>query len=135
MTSVRYLNPKSILTPPGYTHVVEVTGPGRTVYIAGHVGVDKNGQIAGSAGDVRAQMVQAFENLKAALAEVGATFKDVVKITNYLVDGAHVQDYREIRDRYVNAAAPPASTLLVISRLAREGWLFEIDAVAVLPEK
>ncbi|HEY1746029.1 MAG TPA: RidA family protein [Xanthobacteraceae bacterium] len=135
MTSVRYLNPKSILTPPGYTHVVEVTGPGRTVYIAGQVGVDKNGQIAGSAGDVRAQMVQAFENLKAALAEVGATFKDVVKITNYLVDGAHVQDYREIRDRYVNAAAPPASTLLVISRLAREGWLFEIDAVAVLPEK
>jgi enamine deaminase RidA (YjgF/YER057c/UK114 family) len=135
MTSVRYLNPKSILTPPGYTHVVEVTGPGRTVYIAGQVGVDKNGQIAGGAGDVRAQMVQAFENLKAALAEVGATFKDVVKITNYLVDGAHVQDYREIRDRYVNAAAPPASTLLVISRLAREGWLFEIDAVAVLPEK
>ena len=135
MTSVRYLNPKSILTPPGYTHVVEVTGPGRTVYIAGQVGVDRDGKVAGGAGDVHAQMVQAFENLKAALAEVGATFKDVVKITNYLVDGAHVQDYREIRDRYVNTAAPPASTLLVISRLAREGWLFEIDAVAVLPEK
>jgi enamine deaminase RidA (YjgF/YER057c/UK114 family) len=135
MTSVRYLNPKSISAPPGYTHVVEVTGPGRTVYIAGQVGMDRNGQIAGAAGDVRAQMVQAFENLKAALAEVGATFKDVVKITNYLVDGAHVPDYREIRDRYVNPAAPPASTLLVISRLAREEWLFEIDAVAVLPEK
>jgi enamine deaminase RidA (YjgF/YER057c/UK114 family) len=135
MTSVRYLNPKSILTPPGYTHVVEVTGPGRTVYIAGQVGVDRDGKVAGGAGDVRAQMVKAFENLKAALAEVGATFKDVVKVTNYLVDGAHVEDYREIRDRYVNTAAPPASTLLVISRLAREGWLFEIDAVAVLPEK
>jgi enamine deaminase RidA (YjgF/YER057c/UK114 family) len=135
MTSVRYLNPKSILAPPGYTHVVEVTGPGRTVYIAGQVGVDRDGKVASGAGDVRAQMVQAFENLKAALAEVGATFKDVVKITNYLVDVAHVQDYREIRDRYVNTAAPPASTLLVISRLAREGWLFEIDAVAVLPEK
>ena len=135
MTSVRYLNPKSIWAPPGYTHVVEVTGPGRTVYIAGQVGVDSDGKVAGGAGDVRAQMVQAFENLKAGLAEVGATFKDVVKITNYLVDGAHVQDYREIRDRYVNTAAPPASTLLVISRLAREGWLFEIDAVAVLPEK
>jgi enamine deaminase RidA (YjgF/YER057c/UK114 family) len=135
MTSVRYLNPKSILTPPGYTHVVEVTGPGRTVYIAGQVGVDRDGKVAGGAGDVRAQMVKAFENLKAALAEVGATFKDVVKVTNYLIDGAHVEDYREIRDRYVNTAAPPASTLLVISRLAREGWLFEIDAVAVLPEK
>jgi enamine deaminase RidA (YjgF/YER057c/UK114 family) len=135
MTSARYLNPKSLLPPPGYTHVVEVIGPGRTVYIAGQVGVDRNGQVAGAPGDVRAQMVQAFENLKAALAEVGATFKDVVKITNYLIDGAHVQDYREIRDKYVNTAAPPASTLLVISRLAREGWLFEIDAVAVLPEK
>jgi enamine deaminase RidA (YjgF/YER057c/UK114 family) len=135
MTSVRYLNPKAISPPPGYTHVVEVTGPGRTVYIAGQVGLDRNGQLAGAPGDVRAQMVQAFENLKAALAEVGATFKDVVKITNYLVDGAHVQLYREVRDTYVNTAAPPASTLLVISRLAREGWLFEIDAVAVLPEK
>jgi len=135
MTSVRYLNPKSVSAPPGYTHVVEVTGPGRTVYIAGQVGIDGNGQIAGGPGDARAQMVQAFENLKAALAEVGATFKDVVKITNYLIDGAHVQDFREIRDRYVNTAAPPASTLLIISRLAREGWLFEIDAVAVLPEK
>jgi enamine deaminase RidA (YjgF/YER057c/UK114 family) len=135
MTSVRYLNPKAISPPPGYTHVVEVTGPGRTVYIAGQVGLDRNGQLAGAPGDVRAQMVQAFENLKAALAEVGATFKDVVKITNYLVDGAHVQAYREIRDKYVNTAAPPASTLLIISRLAREGWLFEIDAVAVLPEK
>ena len=135
MTSVRYLNPKAISPPVGYTHVVEVTGPGRTVYIAGQVGLDRNGQLAGGPGDVRAQMVQAFENLKAALAEVGATFKDVVKITNYLVDGAHVQLYREVRDTYVNTAAPPSSTLLIISRLAREGWLFEIDAVAVLPEK
>lgn len=135
MTSVRYLNPKAIFPPAGYTHVVEVTGPGRTVYIAGQVGLDRNGQLAGGPGDVRAQMVQAFENLKAALAEVGATFKDVVKITNYLVDGAHVQLYREVRDTYVNTVAPPASTLLIISRLAREGWLFEIDAVAVLPEK
>lgn len=135
MTNVRYRNPKSISAPAGYTHVVEVTGPGRTVYISGQVGLDRNGQIAGGPGDARAQMVQAFENLKAALAEVGATFKDVVKITNYLVDGGHVPLYREIRDTYVNAAAPPASTLLIISRLAREGWLFEIDAVAVLPEK
>jgi enamine deaminase RidA (YjgF/YER057c/UK114 family) len=135
MTSVRYLNPKAISAPAGYTHVVEATGPGRTVYIAGQVGLDRNGQIAGGPGDVRAQMVQAFENLKAALAEVGATFKDVVKITNYLLDGAHVPIYREVRDTYVNTATPPASTLLIISRLAREGWLFEIDAVAVLPEK
>jgi enamine deaminase RidA (YjgF/YER057c/UK114 family) len=133
--SVRYLNPQSLAAPPGYTHVVEVTGPGRTIYIAGQVGTDRNGKLAGAPGDARAQMVQAFENLKVALAEVGATFKDVVKVTNYLLDIAHLKDLREIRNRYVNTAAPPASTLLVVSRLAIDGLLFEIDAVAVLSEK
>ena len=135
MSNVRYLNPQTLFTPPGYSHVVEVTGPGRTVYVAGQVGVDRNSKIVGAPGDARAQMTQAFENLKAALAEVGATLKDVVKITNYLVDIAHLKDFREIRATYFNEAAPPASTLLVVSRLAIDGLLFEIDAVAVLPEK
>jgi enamine deaminase RidA (YjgF/YER057c/UK114 family) len=85
------------------------------------------------AGDARAQMVQAFENLKLALAEVGATFKDVVKINNYLLDVAHLKQFREVRDTYLNMAAPPASTLIVVSKLALDGLLFEIDAVAVLP--
>jgi enamine deaminase RidA (YjgF/YER057c/UK114 family) len=135
LSNVSYLNPPTLFTPPGYSHVVEVRGPGRTVYVAGQVGVDRNSKIAGGTGDARAQMIQAFENLKSALAEVGATLNDVVKITNYLVDIAHLKDFREIRDIYVNKAAPPASTLLVVSRLAIDGLLFEIDAVAVLPEK
>ena len=135
MSSVRYLNPQTLFTPPGYSHVVEVTGSGRTIYIAVQVGVDRNSKVAGAPGDARAQMIQAFENLKFALAEAGATLKDVVKVTNYLVDIAHLKDLREIRDTYLSKAAPPASTLLVISRLAIDGLLFEIDAVAVLPEK
>jgi enamine deaminase RidA (YjgF/YER057c/UK114 family) len=133
--SVHYRNPQALFTPPGYSHVVEVTGPGRTVYIAGQVGIDRSFKVAGRPGDARAQIKQSFENLKAALAEVGATFHDVVKVTNYLVDIAHLKDLREIRDTYINTAAPPASTLLVVSRLAIDGLLFEIDAVAVLPEK
>jgi enamine deaminase RidA (YjgF/YER057c/UK114 family) len=133
--STRYINPQSLFAPPGYSHVVEVTGPGRTVYIAGQVGIDRNFKIVGAPGDARAQIKQSFENLKSALAEVGATFSDLVKITNYLVDIAHLKDLREVRDTYVNTAAPPASTLLVVSRLAIEGLLFEIDAVAVLPQK
>lgn len=135
MSNVRYLNPQALFTPPGYSHVVEVTGPGRTVYIAGQIGIDRNFKIVGAPGDARAQIVQSFENLKAALAEVGATFGDVVKITNYLIDIAYLKDFREIRDTYINTAAPPASTLLVVAGLAIDGLLFEIDAVAVLPEK
>jgi enamine deaminase RidA (YjgF/YER057c/UK114 family) len=55
--------------------------------------------------------------------------------SNYLVDIAHLKDFREVRNTYLNMTAPPASTLLVVSRLIMDGLLFEIDAVAVLPEK
>ncbi|MBV1699600.1 MAG: RidA family protein [Hyphomicrobiales bacterium] len=130
--SVRYLNPQTIFKPPGYSHVVEVSGPGRTIYIAGQVGIDRDRKIPP---DGRGQMVLAFENLKAALAEAGASFKDVVKINNYLVEGATMQDFREVRDDYLNTAAPPASTTIFVSKLAIDGLLFEIEAVAVLPPK
>jgi enamine deaminase RidA (YjgF/YER057c/UK114 family) len=132
---LRFQNPETIAKPPGYTHVVEVTGPGRLVYVAGQLGLEPSGRMAGGAGDFRAQAVQAFENVKAALAAAGGTFEHVVKINNYLVDMAHLPIFREVRDIYVNTKAPPASTTVAISKLAREDALFEVEAVAVLPPK
>ena len=130
---LRFLNPKTISKPPGYTHVVEATGPGRIVYVAGQLGLDVGGKVVGQAGDFRAQAIQTFENLKAALAEVGATFNDVVKINNYLTDlPAHLPIFREVRDMYLNMAKPPASTTIQISALAREGALLETEAIAML---
>ena len=131
---LRFLNPKTISKPPGYTHVVEATGPGRIVYIAGQLGLDVGGKVVGQAGDFRAQAIQTFENLKIALAEVGATFKDVVKINNYLVDlPGHLPIFREVRDMYLDMSKPPASTTIQISALAREGALLETEAIAILP--
>lgn len=131
--SVRFLNPKTIAKPPGYTHVVEVTGPGRIVYIAGQLGLDVDGKVVG---DFRAQAIQTYENLKAALAEVGATFKDIVKTNQYLTDlKQHLPALREIRDMYINGPNPPASTTVQISALAREGALLEIEAIVMLPAK
>ena len=135
MSKTRFLNPSTMPATRGYSHVVEATGPGRTVYIAGQLGMTPDGKFAGRAGDFRAQAVQCFENLKAALAAVGAGFEHVVKITNYFVDMAHLQTFFEVRDRYVNTKAPPASTAVQIVRLAREGALFEVEAVAVIPER
>jgi enamine deaminase RidA (YjgF/YER057c/UK114 family) len=89
--------------------------------------------MAGAPGDFRAQAVQAFENLKLALAAAGATFEHVVKVTNYLVDIGHIQIYFEVRDRYVDTKAPPASTTIQISKLAHEGALYEVEAIAVVP--
>ncbi len=130
-----FLNPSTMPAPRGYTHVVESVAPSRTVYIAGQLGMTPDGKFAGAPGDFRAQAAQCFENLKAALAAVGGGFEHVVKITNYFVDMAHLHTFFEVRDRYVNIKAPPASTAIQIVKLARDGALFEIEAIAVLPAK
>lgn len=69
--NVRHINPPEISKPTGYTHVVEVTG-GKLVFIAGQVAFDKESHLVGP-GDLKAQTTQVFENIKAALASVGAT--------------------------------------------------------------
>jgi enamine deaminase RidA (YjgF/YER057c/UK114 family) len=121
--------------PRGYTQVVETTGAGRVIYLSGQLGMTREGQFAGAAGDFRAQATQCFENLKAGLAAAGGGFEHVVKITNFFIDMAHLPMFFEVRDRYVNTKAPPASTAIEIRRLAREGALFEIEAVAVIADK
>jgi enamine deaminase RidA (YjgF/YER057c/UK114 family) len=129
-SNMRFMNPETIEKPGGYSHVVEITGPGRIVYIAGQLGLKPDGKIAG---DFRAQCVQAFENLKNALAAVGATFDDVVKLNNYLIDiKANLGIYREVRDKYVNVKAPPASTTIGIPALARDDAHYEVEAVVML---
>jgi enamine deaminase RidA (YjgF/YER057c/UK114 family) len=133
MAKPKFHNPSGLSKPPGYSHVVEVTGPTRMIYLAGQLGLDIDGNVVGAPGDFRAQATQAFENLKIALQAAGAGFGDVVKITNYLTDISHLSIFREVRDKYVNVAAPPASTTVQISKFAREGALFEIDAIAMVP--
>src|SRR5947209_1536634 len=83
-THIQFINPPTLFSPPGFTQVVEIAG-GRTVYIAGQTALDKSFQIVGR-GDFRAQAQQVFENLKAALAAVGADFTYVVKLNIYLID-------------------------------------------------
>jgi enamine deaminase RidA (YjgF/YER057c/UK114 family) len=131
----RYLNPKTLAKPPGYTYVVETSGPGRTVYLAGQLGLDLDNKLVGGPGDFHAQCAKAFENLGFALASVGATFKDLVKINNYLTDMTHIGTLRQVRDTFLNTKAPPASTTIAIPALARPGALFEIEGIAVLPPK
>lgn len=127
----RFIAPSTLAAAPGYTQVVEVSG-GRTLYISGQVALDAAGQIVG-VGDVRAQLEQVFANLQAALAAAGATFAHVVKLNIYVLDMAALPILREVRGRYVNVQAPPASTLVEVRRLAREEFLVEIEAIASVP--
>jgi enamine deaminase RidA (YjgF/YER057c/UK114 family) len=106
VADIRFINPETLAKPPSYTHVVEVVGACRAIHISGQLGIDLDGNVVG---DFRAQAVQVFENLKAALASVGATFADVVKLNSYLADIADLPVLREVRVRYLNARALPAS--------------------------
>jgi enamine deaminase RidA (YjgF/YER057c/UK114 family) len=130
VSQIRFINPQGLAKPPGYTHVVEVTNTGRLVYIAGQLGIDRDGKLSS---DFRLQAVQTFENLKTALTAVGAQFQHVVKLNNYLLDLKYLPIFRQVRDSYLPDRNPPASTTIAISGLAREGALLEIEAVAVLP--
>ena len=55
MSNVRFSNPSTMPPPRGYTMVVEATGPGRTLYIAGQLGMTPDGRFAGAPGDFRAR--------------------------------------------------------------------------------
>ena len=127
---VVFVNPPTLAKPTGYTHAVVAIG-GRTIYIAGQVALDQSGNIVGK-DDFRAQTTQVFENLKRALEAAGATFKNVVKLNYYVVDMKQIQTLREVRSGYVNTEEPPASTLVEVKRLAREEFLIEVEAIAVV---
>ena len=60
---------------PSYSHVVTVNGPGKTIYVAGQLARDAEGNIVGP-GDMRAQMEQTFKNLDACLKAAGAGWAD-----------------------------------------------------------
>jgi reactive intermediate/imine deaminase len=121
-------NPAGLSKPAGYTHVVAVRG-GRTVYIAGQVALDAQGQLVGK-GDLAAQTRQVFANLETALEAAGATFANVVKTNYYMRDASQVAIVRDIRSKYFTSEFP-ASTLVEVPRLAQPDFLIEIEVIAV----
>ena len=129
--TVKLHTPETMPRRGGYSQVAEVT-KSKLVLIAGQVPHDVNDKLVGE-GDFAAQVEQVFKNADAAVRAAGGTFANVVKINNYLVDiPANIGTFREVRDQYLNMAAPPASTAVGVPALARPGALFEIEAIAVL---
>ncbi len=130
----RIFNPGNLFKPTaGYSQIAEVTG-GKIIYISGQVAVDRSGNLVGK-DDFRAQVGQVFDNLKAAVEAAGGDFNSVIKLNFYCaesVDASQLPALREVRDKYVNTASPPTSTLVVVRRLARPEWLLEVEAVAVV---
>ncbi|MBN9521850.1 RidA family protein [bacterium] len=127
-----FINPPGLNPTNGFTHVVAATG-GKTVHVSGQVSVNEKAEVVGK-GDFRAQVERTFENLKTALVAAGATFRDVVKITYFVVDLKPdlVPVVREVRRQYLDPDRPPASTLVGVAALVVPDWLIEIEATAVV---
>ncbi len=84
-------------------------------------------------GDVRAQMVKSIENIEAILREVGGTLEDIVSMTIYFLDRAHLPIIQEVRARYFKAATAPVSILIQVSGLVIPELLIELVPIAVVP--
>lgn len=127
------LNPPSMPKPFGYSQLV-VTGAGRTIYVAGQIALDKEGQLVG-AGDIRAQTEQVFRNLQAAMQAAGGDLGDIVKLTVFMVDVGALSIFREVRDRFIEPGPRvPASSLVQVSALFRPEFLIEIEAIGYIAD-
>jgi len=126
------INSEKLSKPLGpYSHGVKVKLNGTTLlFISGVVALDADGRVNGK-GDIRAQTKQVLENLKAILEVEGATFKDIVKITNYYMNYDDYPIIAEVRSQYFKDWLP-ASTGVEVKRLIHKDLLVEIEAIAVL---
>jgi len=129
---LEYINPPTLPISKNFTQVV-VTQGNRIAYISGQVSANSKGEITNK-GDFRGQTKQVMENLKIALAAVGATFADVIKTTTYVVntDAEKIGIVREVRGQYFTGPNPPGSTYVGVQGLYDPNVLVEIEAIALV---
>jgi enamine deaminase RidA (YjgF/YER057c/UK114 family) len=132
MTVLRHVAaPDGVAAGRGYSQVV--TGRGRLVVVSGQIAQDAAGELVGP-GDPAAQARQVFENLGRCLAEAGAGFGDVVKLTLFVLDVADLPALRAARDAVIDTARPPASTAVQVAALVAPGCLLEVEALALVDD-
>ena len=134
MADIKIINPDTLGKPLGqYSQMTRVKAS-EFLFIAGQVGVHKDGKLAGEDFDV--QCAQTFANIETALKSQGAGWGNIVEFTTYLVHSQDIPKFmafrlREFPKMFANGAYPP-NTLLMIDRLVQEPLLIEVSAVAAL---
>ncbi|AXE89833.1 RidA family protein [Streptomyces sp. Go-475] len=123
--------PAGVAAAAQYSHVV--MGTGRFVAVSGQLALDERGEPVGE-GDPAAQARQVFENLRRCLAAAGATFDDVVKLTYFVTDMAHMPAIRAARAEHIPDDRLPAASAVRVAGLVRPEFLLEVEAFAVVAE-
>lgn len=128
------LNPEGMAAPMGpYVQVTVAPAGGRLVFCSGAVAFGPDGSVVGE-GDIAAQTRQVMENLRVALEAAGATFADVVKITNYVIDVREYPKVAPVREEYLSRPYP-ASSMVEVKGLMIPELLIEIEAIAVVHDE
>jgi enamine deaminase RidA (YjgF/YER057c/UK114 family) len=126
----RIINPWTWQDDFGFVQAHEISGPARVLMCAGQASVDADGQ-PNHAGDMRAQLTQALDNLETVLQEAGLTLANVVRLNYYTTDvDAFLGAADVVGQRLAGAGCRPASTLLGVTRLAFPELMVEIEATA-----
>ncbi len=115
-------------SPPvegSYPQAVEVTAPGRWLYLSGQIPVAPDGSLAA---DFTGQCDQVWSNIETQLTAAGMSLDNLVKVTTFLSDRRYALENREVRIRRL-AGCQPALTVIVTG-LFDAAWLVEIEAVA-----
>lgn len=134
--SITLVNPSGLPEIDIYRQVSIATGS-KLVFIAGQVAWGADGVTVGK-GDLAAQVEQCYLNIGTALAEVGASFDDVVKLTVYLVDWTpdktplFVEGVARASAKLGITAPIPPLTGIGVAVLAEPDLLVEVEATAVL---
>jgi enamine deaminase RidA (YjgF/YER057c/UK114 family) len=134
MDELTLINPEGLYDPApnGYSHVASIAAGTRLIFIAGQGGETEDGKLTP---DFRLQVRQALRNLGIAVAAAGGRVSDIAKLTVLIVDHneQRLHIFGEELTTALGAGPKPACTLIPVPRLALDGMLFEVEAVAVLP--
>ena len=132
MAEIQRINPPGLAPPPGnrFAHVVRWE---KRVWIAGQTARGADGVNIGI-GDPTAQAVKVYENLRIAIAAVGGTFANIVKVTIFLTSEDSLPAARAAQNDCWGVAERPASSMVIVKALAHSDFLIEIEAEAVLDD-
>jgi enamine deaminase RidA (YjgF/YER057c/UK114 family) len=127
----RVINPWTWQDQYGFAQAIEVTGSERALFCAGQTSSDADGNPL-HAGDMRAQLGQALDNLETVLREAGFELSHVVRLNTYTTDvDAFLEAGEATAARLAAAGCRPCATLLGVARLAFPEFLVELEATAV----
>jgi enamine deaminase RidA (YjgF/YER057c/UK114 family) len=130
--NVERINPSSMRPPAEY--YAHVTKAGNMVFVAGQAAVGKDNKMVG-VGDITAQAEEVFQQLQQCLRAAGTDLSHVVKLNTFLTRPEDNRPVAAVRSKYLREVGLwPASTMVIVSRLARPEMLIEVECIAVVPD-